>query len=205
MSNSINQVGVLILAGGKSSRMGEDKALIEINHQPLLQYVCHVALQISSSVYILTPWQERYQSIIPEPCKFLSESLPNQGPLVALSEGISVLNTEWVLLLACDLPCLDSTILQQWTQQLEQIPLSTLAVVPERNSRWEPLCGFYRRQCQENLQQFIQQGGRSFQQWLPQIETRPIQLNPPHDLMLLNCNTPMELQKIRQLRDEAKE
>ncbi|MGB3404950.1 MAG: molybdenum cofactor guanylyltransferase [Microcoleaceae cyanobacterium] len=204
MSNSINQLSVLILAGGKSSRMGQDKALIEINHQPLIQRVCNVAIKVSPAVYILTPWQDRYQAIVPAECQFISESQPNQGPLVALSEGISVLNTEWTLLLGCDLPCLDSTILQQWIHQLAQLPLSTLAMIPYRDSRWEPLCGFYRRQCQDNLQSFIQQGGRSFQQWLPQIEVCPIQLNPPQDLMLLNCNTPMELEKIRQLKGKQR-
>lgn len=196
-----NYLSILILAGGKSSRMKQDKALIEVENQPLLQRVCETAIQVSTEVYILTPWQERYQSIVPTHCQFLLESQPHQGPLVALAEGISMINTEWILLLGCDLPFLDSTILQQWINSLDQIPLSTLAVVPYRNSRWEPLCGFYRCQCQDNLQSFIQQGGRSFQQWLPQIEVRPIEMNPPQDLMLLNCNTPSEWQLAQQLRD----
>lgn len=205
MSNYSNYLSVLILAGGKSSRMGEDKALIEVENKPLLQRVCQVAIQVSTEVYILTPWQDRYQSIVPSHCQFILESQPNQGPLVALAEGISMINTEWVLLLGCDLPFLDPVILQQWINPLDQIPLSTLAVVPYRDSRWEPLCGFYRRQSQDNLQSFIQQGGRSFQQWLPQIEVRPIEINPPQDLMLLNCNTPMELQKVRQLKDQTQQ
>lgn len=199
MSNHLQTLSVLILAGGKSSRMGEDKALIEVDHQPLLQRVCHVATQVSSTIYILTPWRERYQSIVPANCQFLPESQPNQGPLVALANGLTTLNTDWVLLLGCDLPFLDSTILQQWIKGLDQVPQSTLAVVPYQASRWQPLCGFYRRQCYVNLQRFIQQGGRSFQQWLPQIEVRSIPIEQTQELMLLNCNTPEELNRIRQI------
>jgi molybdopterin-guanine dinucleotide biosynthesis protein A len=197
MASPIQTFSVLILAGGQSSRMGEDKALIEIDHQPLLQRVCHVAITVSSAVYILTPWLQRYQTIVPANCQFLRESQPHQGPLLALSNGLTILNTDWVLLLACDLPFLDSTILQQWIKRLDQVPQSTLAVVPYQGSRWQPLCGFYRRQCDVDLQRFIQQGGRSFQQWLPQIEVHSILIDQAQEFMLLNCNTPAELQKIR--------
>lgn len=201
MSDS-HRVSVLILAGGQSSRMGEDKALMVIDHKPLLQRVCDVAVQVSSSVYILTPWGERYRSIMPANCQVLPESQPSQGPLVALAEGLTTLNTDWVLLLACDLPFLDPIILQQWINQLDQVPESTLAVVPHQESRWQPLCGFYRRQCDVCLQQHIQQGGRSFQQWLPQIEVRPIPIDQTQTSMLLNCNTPTEFQRIRAINSE---
>jgi molybdopterin-guanine dinucleotide biosynthesis protein A len=196
MASHLQTLSVLILAGGQSSRMGEDKALIEVDHQPLLQRVCHVAITLSSAIYILTPWPERYQAIVPTDCHFLPESQPNQGPLVALANGLATLKTDWVLLLACDLPFLDGTVLQQWMKRLTQVPQSTLAVVPDQKSRWQPLCGFYRRQCQINLQPFIQQGGRSFQQWLSQIEVYAIAVKPDQELMLFNCNTPSDLQRM---------
>ncbi|MGB3533438.1 MAG: molybdenum cofactor guanylyltransferase [Microcoleaceae cyanobacterium] len=202
MSNNLNQISVLILAGGKSSRMGADKALIEVNDRPLLQRVCQVATKVSTCVYILTPWVERYQSIVPSMCQLLQESQPHEGPLVALADGLTTLDTDWILLLACDLPFLKLSVLQQWINLINQVPTSTLAVVPYRDSRWEPLCGFYRRQCDVKLKQFIQQGGRSFQQWLPQIEVRPIVVDSTQGSMLLNCNTPEELQTIRHLNSE---
>ncbi len=199
-----NQVSALILAGGKSSRMGQDKALIPINHQPLLQRVCHVAIACCSSVYILTPWSEQYDSIVPSSCQFLPESQSGQGPLIAFAEGLKTLQTEWILLLACDLPQLNTPILQQWMTQLAQIPPSTLAVVPYHSNRWQPLCGFYRRQSQNHLQSFIQQGGRSFQQWLSQIEVHAIPVDETLEPMLFNCNTPTDVQQIiQQMGDDT--
>ena len=143
MSNS--EIAALILAGGKSSRMGRDKALIDYQGKPLLTRVCQVAAGSCSSVYVLTSWPVRYQNIVSKQVHFLPESEPGQGPLVALADGLTQIDAEWVLLLACDLPQLQPEILQNWLTQLTEVSQSILAVVPSQESGWEPLCGFYRQ------------------------------------------------------------
>ncbi|MGF1492018.1 MAG: molybdenum cofactor guanylyltransferase [Microcoleaceae cyanobacterium] len=189
-----NLVSALILAGGRSSRMGQDKALVEFQGQPMLRRVYEVASTCCSSVYLLTPWPERYVEILPEAAQVLRESAPHQGPLVALCQGLTQIQTEWVLLLACDLPLLNPTILQDWIEQLTLSANSTFARVPYQNDNWEPLCGFYRHCLATNLQEFIEQGGRSFQNWLDQIAAEPLVVNPNTAQMLHNCNTPADLQ-----------
>jgi molybdopterin-guanine dinucleotide biosynthesis protein A len=99
----------IVLAGGQSSRMGRDKALIPIQGVPLLRRVCEVALNCTSEVYVITPWPERYQDILPDACRVVREvPLPgetqSQGPLVGFAQGLAQVETDWVLLLACDLP-----------------------------------------------------------------------------------------------------
>lgn len=198
------KVTALILAGGQSSRMGEDKALVKWQNQPLLQIVCDVALTACPAAYILTPWPDRYRSIVPSDCHFLLESQPNRGPLVALAEGLSRLPPwDWVWLLACDLPRLDRKIIQNWLNRLEDIPDSTLAVVPYHDNYFEPLCGFYRVAIASSLQAFQQRGGRSFQKFLQEIPTHKLTLNDREVLMLWNCNTPADLSP-NQARAEIK-
>jgi molybdenum cofactor guanylyltransferase len=184
----------VILAGGKSSRMGQDKALIPWDGIPLLQRVCQVASQCCQQVYILTPWPERYQEILPDVnYQFLVESNPGQGPLVALAQALAEVPTEWVLLLACDMPLLQVEIIRYWTERLNNIPGYILATVPQQETFWQPTCGFYRRAALPELDKFIQLGGRSFQTWLEQIPVEPILLNQSSQDMLFNCNTPMDL------------
>lgn len=186
----------LILAGGKSSRMGQDKALIPWDGVPLLQRVTKVAAECCQEVYILTPWPERYQAILSaENYQFIVESNPGQGPLVALAQALAEIPTEWVLVLACDMPLLQVEIIRDWTNQLNNIPGSILATVPQQESIWQPTCGFYRREALAELQEFIQQGGRSFQSWLEQIPVEPILVDEQLSNMLFNCNTPMHLKK----------
>lgn len=210
----------IVLAGGQSSRMGRDKALITIEGAPLLQKICHLALQCTSEVYVVTPWPERYQNLLPNACRLIQEvSLPGnerpQGPLVGFAQGLAQVKTDWVMLLACDLPRLRIKVLQSWIGELTKVVESAMAVnaaarvnspnsyprdihqlepiafLPRQAKGWEPLCGFYRRSCLPALTDFIDQGGRSFQQWLNQNVVQELPLDNPQ--VLFNCNTPDDL------------
>lgn len=182
----------LILAGGKSSRMGEDKALISWQNIPMLNRVYQVANKCTEKVYIITPWPEKYQSILPTECEWLTE-LNSQGPLVALAQGLTQINSNWILLLGCDLPLLNSDIIQHWINQLNQIPPEILAVVPRTSQNWEPLCGFYRQQIKIELEKYIDRGERSFQKLLGQIPVQPLSIDSQIAKMLFNCNIPSDL------------
>jgi molybdenum cofactor guanylyltransferase len=197
-----DNLSAIVLAGGKSSRMGRDKALIPIQGVPLLQLVCRVAENCADTVYVVTPWQERYQHLLQPKVQFIrenlwvtdgSETLP-QGPLIGFAQGLAYVQTEWVLLLACDLPKLRVEVLQQWAAALNNVTDEALAALVKHEKGWEPLCGFYRRRCLPTLTEFIHQGGRSFQEWIKQYPVQPLPL--PYPEMLFNCNTPNDLSQI---------
>ncbi len=179
--------------------MGRDKALIALQGIPFLRRVCEVALNCTSEVYVVTPWPDRYRDILPNGCRLIQEvSLPGEteshGPLVGFAQGLAQVETDWVVLLACDLPQLQVKILQDWAAQLEKTAQEVIAVLPRQAKGWEPLCGFYRRQCLPMLTEFINTGGRSFQRWLAQ---QPVQELPITDTQLFfNCNTPADLERL---------
>jgi molybdopterin-guanine dinucleotide biosynthesis protein A len=191
-----DQLTAIVLAGGKSTRMGRDKALIPIEDVPMLQRICEIAETCAEQVYIVTPWPERYQHLLPPKSQFIQElPLPDEtgneskthGPLVGFAQGLKQVTTDWVLLLACDLPKLRVEVLQEWISRLQQVPEEAIAALVYRNNRWEPLCGFYRRRCLPELNKYIEQGGRSFQEWLKQY---PVQVLPLVDSeMLFNFNS----------------
>jgi molybdenum cofactor guanylyltransferase len=122
---------------------------------------------------------------------FQVEQQPGFGPLVALTQSLGQVQTPWLLLLACDLPQLNSTILQDWINQLPTTDLAW-AYVPYGTDRWEPLCGFYHVNALASLQTFISGGGQSFQQWLSQIPAVPLGVDDAIAAMLWNCNTPTD-------------
>jgi molybdopterin-guanine dinucleotide biosynthesis protein A len=196
-----NHLTAIVLAGGKSSRMGRDKALIPIQGVPLLQLVCQIAQSCADTVYVVTPWQERYQHLLSPTVQFIrevplfgetsGESLPH-GPLIGFAQALGYVQTDWVLLLACDLPKLRVEVLQEWAVALDGVEdEAIIAALVHHTKGWEPLCGFYRRRCLPSLIQYINQGGRSFQEWLKQ---HPVQALPlPDPEMLFNCNTQDDL------------
>ncbi len=191
---SVLSLSAIILAGGQSSRMGQDKALLPIQGMPMLKRVYAAAQACAASVYVVTPWPQRYPFL--PPGKFIQEvPLPGEvkpaGPLVGFAQGLVQVQTDWTLLLACDLPGLKAEVLQAWSPQLLAVPNHVIALLPRQTKGWEPLCGFYRRSCSPALNRFIHQGGRSFQSWLAE---HPVQELPLRDRqMLFNCNTPADL------------
>lgn len=191
-----SNLAAVILAGGRSSRMGRDKALLVVGGIPLLTRICTAAQTCASPVYVISPWVGRYQPLLPAGCQPLREvPLPEEtvphGPLVAFAQALPLISQEWILLLACDLPNLTAAALQQWCHHLAGGSENAIALLPRQAKGWEPLCGFYRQTCLTSLQPFIQQGGRSFQSWLAQ---QAVQELPVSDYQLLfNCNTPKDL------------
>lgn len=185
----------IVLAGGKSSRMGSDKALLPIKGVPMLRLVCDRALSICDRVYVVTPWQKRYQQLLCEKCAFIREVQPqgeDSAPILGFAQGLAQVTTDWVLLLACDLPRLQVDVLQQWSKQLDNS--RAIALLPRHAKGWEPLCGFYRQDSLTALTDFINAGGRSFQHWL---QHQPVQALIASDAqMLFNCNTPDDLAAI---------
>jgi molybdenum cofactor guanylyltransferase len=185
------RISALVLAGGRSSRMGTDKALLSWQGIPLLQRVCDVARQCCADVAVLTPWPDRYCSLV-DPCvRLIPEAVPHQGPVVALHQGLERVHSPWLLLLACDLPDLDAQVLQAWITDLQP---QSLVQVPYHQGRWEPLCGFYHQQCKPSLQAFIEQGGRSFQNWLNLLPGQKLEVDDAIAPMFYNCNTPADLE-----------
>ena len=191
-------ITAIVLAGGHSTRMGQDKALIPVDGQPLLLRVCKVAQVCAPEVLVVTPWGDRYEKILPPGCRLVQESMapdePSHGPLLGFAQGMAQVRTDWVLLLACDLPRFDASTLRAWMELLQDVPEEAIALLPRHPKGWEPLCGFYRRQCLPSLEAWIQQGGRSFQRWLDQEQVEPLSVSDPS--VLFNCNTPEDLTKI---------
>jgi molybdenum cofactor guanylyltransferase len=210
-------LSALILAGGQSTRMGQDKALVKVQGIPMLLRVCSVAQEVigdngppgppttlrdadamggeasltsASPVYVVTAWPERYQALTPKGCHFIQEIDP-QGPLNGFAQGLAHIETEWVLLLACDLPKIKASTLRSWAEALKDLPPSVMALVSRQQKGWEPLCAFYRQASLDPLQLFLNQGGRSFQAWLSQLSVQELALTDEE--MLFNCNTPEDV------------
>lgn len=194
------QITVIVLAGGESSRMGKDKALLEINNQTLLHHICAIATKVGVITYVVTPWTERYESLVSSYCYLVKEELvlnaKSNTPIIGFVQALRLVQTKWVLLLACDLPYLSSSQVKQWSKSLTTVLPTEVAFLPRNFKGWEALCGFYRSSCLSSVESYIADGGRSFQGWLRQHSVRELILNDRN--CLFNCNTPQDWESIQQ-------
>jgi molybdenum cofactor guanylyltransferase len=195
-------ITAIILAGGQSSRMGRDKALLTWGDRTLLSRICSVASESTVRVYIVTPWIEKYQYIVPQNCQLIAEKLLDSQqksniPIIGFLQALPLVTTDWVLLLACDLPLLRSSHVKCWYGYLETVLPQQIALLPRNPKGWEPLCGFYRRSCLPLLETYIAAGGASFQKFLAQNAIAPLPISDRS--CLFNCNTPEDWETIAKI------
>lgn len=135
-------VAGFILAGGASSRMGRDKALLKIGGVPLALRIARLLEPLVSSVVLVAP-ADRYGELrLP----LVPDDYLGAGPLGGIATALRVSTCEWNLVVSCDLPFLT----QAWLEFLISTALADAAeaLVPvSAHGRAEPLCAMYHRRC----------------------------------------------------------
>ena len=149
-----DQVAGFILAGGASSRMRRDKALLEIGGLPMLVRTANLLEPLVVSVTVIGP-PERYRHL---GLCVVPDDQPGLGPLGGLATALRISRSEWNLVVGCDLPDLTT----DWLDWLIAHAMESRsdAVLPESARGLEPLCGVYRRRCSSAIAAAIARGER---------------------------------------------
>ncbi len=177
-----------ILAGGRNSRFGSDKARAEVAGQPVLQIQARLLAPVCDRVTVVADLAGKYADL---GLRTIADVTPGLGPLGGLATALAdVPAGQWFLLTACD----HLTLPVAWLHTL------TAAVQPEapivafrREGRWEPLLALYHASLQAQVAAQLASGQRAMQRLLDTVPT--VALEPPADWhRLLRFNTPEELQ-----------
>lgn len=130
----------VILAGGKSSRMGFDKQLLEKDDKHLAVYLAEELLKQFREVLVVTNTPELYAEA---PVRTCSDIYPGQGPISGMHSAFCHCDSDYIFVLACDMTgfSADYACYQAWRMAQE----GTEACVTMRGEKMEPFHGFYRR------------------------------------------------------------
>jgi molybdenum cofactor guanylyltransferase len=127
----------VILAGGKSQRMGRDKAWLRHEGGPLICRQIALARELGAAeVFISGRAEVDYTTL---QCPVLTDQFLDAGPLGGIERALATAGTSLVLALAVDLPAMRLAVLQQILNHC----FSNTGAIPRINSRIEPLAGFY--------------------------------------------------------------
>ncbi|MGB2602392.1 MAG: molybdenum cofactor guanylyltransferase [Candidatus Sulfotelmatobacter sp.] len=132
-------VTAFILAGGKSTRMGADKAFVEWNGSTLLDRALKVARTVIPGASIVGS-REKFAEFAP----VVEDVFPDCGPLGGIHAALLASQTELNLILAIDMPFVSATFLD-YLLNLARNAHDADVVVPQVGGRWQPLCAVYRR------------------------------------------------------------
>jgi molybdopterin-guanine dinucleotide biosynthesis protein A len=145
----ISDCTAVILAGGDSTRMGQDKASLPLHGRTLLQHVTESVAQVFPQV-IVSVRQPRAGLDLPQVC----DALPDGGPLAGLAAALESIETPWLFAVGCDMPFVSSAVIEALARQRA----GHQAVVPLVQGYPQPLAAFYARECIEAIRD-IQTGG----------------------------------------------
>lgn len=134
----MKDVSVFVLAGGRSSRMGSDKALLPIGGMNLLQIAVAKAREVSPRTVIVGS-RERYAQY----GDVIDDIIPGCGPLSGIHAALSTTRSELNLILSVDMPLISPDFLRWLTQTAASG--DELAIVPQAHGRTQPLCSVFRR------------------------------------------------------------
>ena len=168
MESKSNQLSVslVIQAGGKSSRMGQNKMLMPFLGVPLIQRVYDRTKKIAGEVLIV--------SNKPEELAFLDvdvvrDSIVGKGAIGGLYTAMDRASSEYVAVIACDLPFVSAAILNEGIRLLEQTG-ADVAIPKVNGDFYEPLHAVYRREmCKSAIYNAIQADQRRLISWFPTV------------------------------------
>jgi molybdopterin-guanine dinucleotide biosynthesis protein A len=174
-----------VLVGGKSSRMGCDKALLPFHGEPLARHIAAVvATAAGSAIFVGNPEVYRHLGYA-----VVNDRKPGLGPLSGIHTALSVSDRDWNLIVACDMPELTAPFLKNLLDLAEQCDADCLAPAGP-SGRPEPLCAVYHRRTLPRIEAALEAGVLKVMQALSGAN---ISVHPVTDAALFqNCNTPGE-------------
>lgn len=194
MSSSKTPLNGLVLAGGKSTRMGEDKGLLQWHGKEQMYYLADMLEEFCNEVFISCRIDQAYS--IGKKYKVITDEYENAGPLAAIISAFHQnKNYPW-LVVACDLPLLDVKTIDYLIRHRDEDVVAT-TFNSSYNNLPEPLITIWEANTLPLLERALSEKKYSPQRVL--MTARIKVLHAPDAGALLNVNTPEDKEKIMQL------
>ena len=189
---AVPSITAAVLAGGRSRRLGRDKASLPLGGRPLAHWVAAAVSPLAAECWLVTNQPLEHPSL-GWPC--LIDLWPGRGALGGLLSTMLVARGAWILLAACDAPFLQPALLEAMIQKIRAGRPD--AVVCQSSRHLEPLPGLFSVRLLARLEAQIQVGAMPIRKLLAACRSTilapaEIQRHDPQELSFLNINTPQD-------------
>jgi molybdenum cofactor guanylyltransferase len=173
-----------VLTGGRSSRMGRDKALLQIEGLALVERTAQRVRAAAGSVTLIGA-PERYGHL---GLAVAADLVEGCGPIGGLYTALKTTRAEWNLLVACDMPGLTAEFLRELVDAARQC--GSTCLVPQTDSGLHPLCAVYHRRAEGAVASAIEHKRLKMHDLLKVLEAESFLVADAAQLE--NVNTPVE-------------
>jgi molybdopterin-guanine dinucleotide biosynthesis protein A len=201
LENSVNSFGsAIILAGGKSMRMGFDKQFLKLENKSNVELLIEKLSPLFSDFIIVTNKPNEYddEKIKYEKIKLVSDEIKDKGPLSGIHIGLKESKSKYAYLIACDMPIVNLDYIR-YMMALLKIKESD-AVVTEDRIGIEPFNAFYSRDLYKVIELYLNNDKIDIKTLLQTVNTtyiphkKALKMSPDWS-MFLNLNTKEDLEK----------
>jgi len=182
----------VILAGGQSSRMGQNKALLWLDGQRLIERVVGVMRTVFTELLMVTNSPEVYADLgVP----MVGDVYPDKGSLGGIYSAVYHVTTPWCFVAACDMPFLNADVIRYLMAQASEYDV----VMPDIHGELQPLHAVYGKACLTPMLRRVEANRLKIVGFLPEVRVRTVsaaelQCLDPDLLAFHNLNTPEEFQ-----------
>ena len=195
----------IILAGGKSSRLGQNKALQVIDGKSLIQWVVDRLAILSTEIIIVTAHGEAIPCSSAVRIKSVADIYPGKGSLVGIYSGLIASSSSKAIVVGCDMPFLSIGLLEYMTQICPTFDV----VVPRIKDKLEPLCAVYSKNCSGPIQRLLEQDELRIIKFFSMVKVKYVEEDEvnrfdPEQLSFFNINSQADLNRARRLATEKR-
>jgi molybdopterin-guanine dinucleotide biosynthesis protein A len=189
-------ITAVILAGGQSSRMGSNKALLPMRGGLFIETIHRQLSSLFSEVLLVTNSPGQYAFL---GSRMVADLFPGAGPLAGLHSALVHCHTPYIFVVACDMPYLNGSLINALAARCHQGEV----VIPETGQGLEPLHAVYSRSCLPAVEKAVQSGRRRLVSFFPEVQVTVIPVDTiryldPDFASFQNVNTPEDYYLLRE-------
>ncbi|MGZ3494007.1 MAG: molybdenum cofactor guanylyltransferase [Thermodesulfobacteriota bacterium] len=191
MSEAKTNMTAIILAGGNSIRMGQNKAFVPIDGVPIITRIHTLLTELFDEVIIITNQNDLFKNL---DSRIYADLLPDKGALGGLYTGVFFSSFDYSFCVACDMPFIKRSLVQFLIRNTDNAD----AVVPRTSDGLQPLHAIYSKGCLDAMRRVIDQGKYKIIDFYNLVKVKILEesdflyLDPLKE-SFMNVNTPEEL------------
>jgi molybdopterin-guanine dinucleotide biosynthesis protein A len=203
MGTMSKDISAILLAGGKSSRLGTDKAKVKLDGESVMIQTIAEKLSLISDDIVVSTNGRRYEDIT-VPVRWATDVTPGAGSLMGLYSGLLAVKHDYAIAVACDMPFINIELLKY----MMSLPRDYDALLPRIGDNTEQLHSIYSKSCLPKMEKFLDSGRLKITAFIDEINVKYIpeeiidRYDPQH-LSFFNVNTAEQLKQAQDiLRNE---
>lgn len=199
-------VSGIVLAGGLSRRLGRDKAVEPIGGEPLIARCIGRLSAVADEIIVVVNDIERGKQLpLPQSYRVAVDVYADSGSLGGIFSGVSAMSDEWGMVVACDMPFLNTALLRYMLSLRDGFD----AVVPVLDGRPEPTHALYSKACLPHIERRLQAKDLKIARFFDDVSVRyvsqkEVDAHDPDHLSFFNVNTQSDLDRALALAAEGR-